>query len=516
MSEIEILLKKFDDFLRVRSFSQCEKVLAEILNRYGDYPTAIQAVDKKRATIHLARARDAVDSVNSLAAQREISLALETDPNLLEAHLLAADLFVNRPSEQETALNHLRKAIELGEAQLDKDKLIQLKYRLAEILYEREDYENALPLYSEVKENALAKFPKSVDREIDCLSQLGDTLLKKSGSIDEAIAKYVDAIERNPNHPRIKNIRRRLGEMYLAMEPAQPEKALEQFQALQSEQSIPELFYLIAKCYIAQGRDEQAIDALEKEIALNKSNYNAHIDLSDLYMERKQFSKADDILDKAQLAQPEAIEAFLRIGRLRRLQERYPEAKKALNTVLRKDSENRDALLALGLVLLEEEDRDSAASYFDRVIDMFRQLDREGRITSRDRNSYAQAWNGRGRVDLERNQVRLSLNRFDRALNIAPQLSETYYYVGEGKRQLGDFKSAETAYQKAIELDPDNPDYYLAVGILYQNNLNSPDKAIASYNAYFDNGGLDFSQVNRWLEELGAETREITSNEAGS
>jgi len=509
MARIQDMFSNFDDFLQARRFDECERILANVASTYGNYEAARETAQRRRALIHLVRARDAEDSVNPVLMERELQQALTLDPDLLDAHLMAIRLFVDRPELNERAVGHLTKVIEIGEGQLNPERLVELKYQLAEIYYSRGEFEKALDLYSEVKSLAPVRFPRAVDREIDCLSALGDKLLFQAGGIDMAVARYLDAIERNPNHPRIRTIRRRLGELYLAKVPPEPEKALTQFQALQSEQSVPDLFFLIAKCYIAQGEFDKAIESLEKEITLNTSNYIAHIELARLLLERKQFTRADDVLQKARDAKPDSIDAYLLIGRLRRLQERYPDAKEALTKVLAKEPEHREARLLQGLVLLEEGKLDDAASYFDRVIEDFRQQEmRGGGLGTSDVRTLTEATVARGRVDFENKQIRLALNRFDKALQMDDRFPETHYRIGEARRQLSNFEGAREAYEKAVELDPDEADYHLSLAVLFHNNLNNSARAITHYNLYFDLGGSDYVRVNKWLSELGAPTRD--------
>src|SRR5690606_39007028 len=103
-----------------------------------------------------------------------------------------------------------------------------------------------------------------------------------------------------------------------------------------------------------------------------------------------------------------------------------------------------------------------------------------------------QALNARGQVDLERQQVRLALERFERARQLDPNLAETYSFMGQAHRRLSNHNRAEDLFKKAIELDQDNPDYHLQLGLLYHNNLEQPDDAIEQYNRYFDLGGQDY------------------------
>ena len=259
MSRIETSFRDFDDFLKAGNFDRANQILDRISDTYRSYPAAIGAVARKRALIFLERAKNALNSVNPDLAEQYLRQSLELDESLLDAHLLAVERIYNTqdPDDDERLLYHLREAISLGEAELDQRKILSLKYQYANILFERNNYEEALPFYAEIKEQALTRYPRSLDREIECLAILAEQNLQ-GGNIEEAIEDYSEVITENPNHPKIEVLRRRLGELYLASIPPEPGKALEQFQAIQSSSESNDIFYLIAKCYIAQDLLEEA------------------------------------------------------------------------------------------------------------------------------------------------------------------------------------------------------------------------------------------------------------------
>jgi tetratricopeptide (TPR) repeat protein len=67
---------------------------------------------------------------------------------------------------------------------------------------------------------------------------------------------------------------------------------------------------------------------------------------------------------------------------------------------------------------------------------------------------------------------------------------------------MKEYELAEKAFHKAIEINPDNPEYPLHLGILYHNFLKDMKKAERYYQAYFKKGGTD-PQVKKWIRETG-------------
>jgi tetratricopeptide (TPR) repeat protein len=505
----------FEDFLARRSYAKATEVLDQIEQRHASEPMFLEAVRRARARIHYSKARDARNAVNVPLAEREVKTALSMAPDFYEAQMLAAQIYYDR-SEFLEALQHFLDARRYADTERQGTNAIDnLDYQIGVLLHQLGRYQEALPYFSRLRAEAAERFPRAVDYEIDSLSRLGDYYLF-SGDLDNAIETYELAIASDPDNPILLPIRKRLGELFLAKIPAEPDRALEQFLIMQRDtMAIPDLFYLIARCYMQKGETESAIQALESEIRLNPANYNAYIDLATLYVDSGQYSRAEARLKAAIDANPDPYQADLILGRLRRLQKRYDEAKTLLNRVIAKDDSVIEASLLLGLVYLDEKEYVQSADLFERVI---REYQEKENRTPAETRILGQALNARGQVDLERQQVRLALERFEKARQLDPTLAETYGFMGQAHRRLTNYPRAEELFKQAIDLAKNNPDYHLQLGLLYHNNLEQPEDAIEQYNKYFDLGGQDYVNVNKWLEELGAKPRnqDLATSDDGS
>jgi cytochrome c-type biogenesis protein CcmH/NrfG len=56
--------------------------------------------------------------------------------------------------------------------------------------------------------------------------------------------------------------------------------------------------------------------------------------------------------------------------------------------------------------------------------------------------------------------------------------------------KLGHFKEAEQAFVQAAKLNPDNPDVYFTLGVLYEDQLNDPAKSVEAFRRFLELGGV--------------------------
>ena len=72
--------------------------------------------------------------------------------------------------------------------------------------------------------------------------------------------------------------------------------------------------------------------------------------------------------------------------------------------------------------------------------------------------------------------------------------------LGRVLNQLKKYKEAVAAYEKAIELAPDQADLHLIAGVVYQEQLKQYQEALDHYNEYLRLGGAD-PVVQDWITE---------------
>lgn len=73
----------------------------------------------------------------------------------------------------------------------------------------------------------------------------------------------------------------------------------------------------------------------------------------------------------------------------------------------------------------------------------------------------------------------------------APENPDSYYMLGVIYERRGQFGDAETALRRALQVNNAHQDAYFALGELYADRLNEPQKAVEAFRRYIELGGTD-------------------------
>jgi tetratricopeptide (TPR) repeat protein len=120
--------------------------------------------------------------------------------------------------------------------------------------------------------------------------------------------------------------------------------------------------------------------------------------------------------------------------------------------------ENVDAHLSLAEVLLEQDDRlNEAKSHL---------LQAQGETNDPEVEAHIEMH--LGEIAQQQEQMELALNHFQRAVELQPTNADYWETLGGMQQTLEDFSEAEISYQRAIELDPYNINAYSVLGLLYR------------------------------------------------
>ncbi|WP_343729481.1 tetratricopeptide repeat protein [Duganella sp.] len=171
-------------------------------------------------------------------------------------------------------------------------------------------------------------------------------------------------------------------------------------------------------------------------------------------------------------------------GDLNTAQQQYGEA-------LAQDPNNRDALLGAAAVAARQNQKDKAASYYLRLLEL---SPNDGAATA-------------GLIGLRQGDISLSEARLKGILNTNPEAAPVLFALGNLYAQQGRWPDAQQAYFRAVGSAPDNPDYAynLAVGL---DRLNQPKLALTYYQralalAQDKAVGFDRNALRKRMHELG-------------
>ncbi|MBV8822243.1 MAG: tetratricopeptide repeat protein, partial [Ktedonobacteraceae bacterium] len=82
-----------------------------------------------------------------------------------------------------------------------------------------------------------------------------------------------------------------------------------------------------------------------------------------------------------------------------------------------------------------------------------------------------------GEIATEQEQFREALKHSQRVVELAPDVSDSWFALGEAHEALSNVEEAETSYKRAVSLEPNNENYYFTLSTLY-NATSRPAKAI--------------------------------------
>ena len=170
-------------------------------------------------------------------------------------------------------------------------------------------------------------------------------------------------------------------------------------------------------------------------------------------------------------------------GDLAAAQQQYGDA-------LTQDPNNRDALLGAAAVAARQGQKDKAASYYLRLLEL---SPNDGAATA-------------GLIGLRQGDISTSEGRLKAILNTNPEAAPVLFALGNLYAQQSRWTDAQQAYFRAVGAAPDNPDYAynLAVGL---DRLNQPKLALNYYQralalAQDKAVGFDRNTLRKRMHEL--------------
>ncbi len=102
---------------------------------------------------------------------------------------------------------------------------------------------------------------------------------------------------------------------------------------------------------------------------------------------------------------------------------------------------------------------------------------------------------------------------FRTVLEMAPNHTIAYNYLGMTLRQLGRFTEAQQSYEQAIIANPAYRHAHLNLGILYDLYMKKPVDALVHYEQYQALSESEDKKVSLWIKDLKRQTR-LTENKS--
>ncbi len=410
--------------------------------------------EQEQIRLHLAIALVRVGDVD--LASEELKKLLKLYPDSMAGRMAMARLY------RETGLNQL--AVEQYRELILRNPDMDQAYLELGLLYEElKEWQNALDVFMEVLEKRpldftlrhhLSRVYVGMKRYDDALEELNIIVELKPEDFDarrkiglifmeqerwsDAISTFKELLGLNPD---LDPARYYLGTAYERQEDW--DLALEAFLGIDRESALyDDAVSHVGYIYLETGRTGEAIQLLESRMAAGKSRPQIYNYLTSLYMANDQHSKALNTVERGVELYPDNVDLlYQRVLILERV-EQHEAAMLAAKDLLAVDAEHAETLNFLAYALaVENRDLDEALAYAERALDLKPAphiLDTLGWVYYR-------------------------LGRFSEAFKVIEEaslkLSEdavVFEHLGEIHLALNNTDQARAAFEKALQLQPDN------------------------------------------------------------
>jgi tetratricopeptide (TPR) repeat protein len=198
-------------------------------------------------------------------------------------------------------------------------------------------------------------------------------------------------------------------------------------------------------------RYDDAEASYRKALALRPNHADTWINLGNTLKQMRRYEEALACYDKALTLAPQHAMAHNNRGNTLKELKRYEEALASFGQALRINPRYADACFNAGIVLEEMKRYEEALQAYRQTL----ALD----------PGHAQACLNRGTVLIELARITLdpathsaALASFDQAIALKPDYADAYVHKGGLLIELGRMSEAEALLNKALELEPDNPE----------------------------------------------------------
>jgi tetratricopeptide (TPR) repeat protein len=231
-------------------------------------------------------------------------------------------------------------------------------------------------------------------------------------------------------------------------------------QLLNGGHKTSEIDHLLASCFQAEKRYEEAIHALQEAIQLDPGNEASYLDLASILLTQKQISPATELAQRMGKTFPDSFATFLSKGKIELGASDYTDAVSSFARAAQLDPASSEAVIGLARAQANAGMTGRAKSTLDGAIARFSQkapFELElGQLLLRE----AEAGNKAAELKAE--------HLFNSAVAHDSKLAEAYYELGALALGRGDAAKAATLLEKAETLDPLRAKTHFALSRAYR------------------------------------------------
>ncbi|HMZ53049.1 MAG TPA: tetratricopeptide repeat protein, partial [Candidatus Sumerlaeota bacterium] len=359
-----------------------------------------------------------IDKVRNELAIQELNTVISLDPKRATSFVELADIYSQASITWNDALKNYDMALALNDAKLSDQEKAHIFWQKGEILRQQSKMVDAAEAYQSAYKLNPSVSSRIVDAITDVSRRAAEPLL---GSDNHKALEIVDkalAVRETADLLMLKgNLLRRL-QRYDESNAA--------FQrVVEKNPRTRNLYYNMAQNYMSKGEILSARDMLMKETELFPTNYEAVCELGDYALQRDDYEGAEGYYFKGVEIDPDLPRASIGLGRAYRQKGELQKAREAVQAVLDRLPENREANLEMGRILRDENNLEEASLFFTQVLDLIAKAD----VKERDelKELHADALIARGELALLTTGPGTANNDFRAALDVLPDYSQAYY-----------------------------------------------------------------------------------------
>lgn len=223
-------------------------------------------------------------------------------------------------------------------------------------------------------------------------------------------------------------------------------RAMAAFQkAIELQPEVAAFHDNLGNVYTAMGQPEKAIAEHYRAIALNPSSYKAYNNLGLAYLELGKYAEARKVFKKAISLNPEFADAYSNLGNLYYLEGNIKKAETLIRKSLQLDPDLARSHYNLGVMYGEKGLPMRAIAEFREVLRIDPNYPQRAHVH-----------NGLGVAYFNLKQFDEALAEFQKALELDSTFSGIYSRIGLVNLSIGNIQAAEKAFQKSLELEPEN------------------------------------------------------------
>ncbi len=229
------------------------------------------------------------------------------------------------------------------------------------------------------------------------------------------------------------------------------------------------LLYLRAQAYYnLEAFDEALLDlnAAMKRDSMQPAYYHLLADVLLDYGRPNDSRRAIEVLKLATRRFPGRVPTLLKLSEFQLIVRQHGDALATLDQILQRDPQNAEAFYMAGRVALDKGDTTSALASLQKSV----KIDSDN----------GDAWMFLGRIYSNRNNP-TAIQCFDNALRLDSTDLEAREFKGAFYKRRGEFETAFKIYRDIIVRNPDYPNAYFDMGMMYL-EMDSLSKAYASFD----------------------------------